>query len=229
MPKGSTPWQRIKLLVAGTKRSLLSAAYGNQIIRAVNCFIGIKAGRGIVIKRAEAGLSIEWNPNSPGEVFDAFDGGKPGAGVGSTDLQFKGEWVDSVTYYPGDIVYLANVADLAVGRGGLYISKTTNLTKPPPLAGIGDWDNDDWKVFAPFQLWHTWFIDPAADNGNTEINGGRLLVTLDNTESPCVVQIDKADLPESLEGLTIKLRQIVVCEDGVEKGVIALCSETFLI
>lgn len=221
-----TAWQKLKHFVRGNKRTLLSASEANAVVDAINCFLGIRAGRGIKIQRAEAGITITWDPESPGETTDTSAPGAGGAGAGNA-LNFRGQWNDTDTYNEGDLVYRFSATELAAGQGGTFLAKTTNTNSEPPFAGTGDEENTDWKLFAPWQAWHDFWIDPAGANGQTEVLGGKVTVTVNNTATPTIVLIDKADLPAGVDGKTIKIRELLVCEAGVSKKMLVLASESY--
>lgn len=223
--RADTPWRKIREFIPRSKRSLLSAIEANLIVRAVNCFLGMRAGKGIVIKRAEAGFVISLDPNSKGENTDDIND-KPGAGGGAS-VNFRGEWNNTDNYTPGDVVWRASEANLAIGKGGTFLCTAANTNQEPPDAGTGTYSNAFWEIFAPFQAWHDFWIDPAGANGQTEVKGGTVSVMLDNTGTPNFVKIDKADVPVGVTGKTIKIREIVVCDAGVEKKMLVLGSETY--
>jgi hypothetical protein len=131
------------------QRTPLKASVMNRIVSGLNQFLGLRAGPGIVITRAEAGWVIGWDPNSPGETLDD-PGQTPFGGGGGAGAKFRGEWNNATTYAIGDIVWRATNAELVAGKGGMFISTVANTNQAPPNYGTDF--NDYWRVWPDINL-----------------------------------------------------------------------------
>ncbi|MDB6026304.1 MAG: hypothetical protein JWM68_2527 [Verrucomicrobiales bacterium] len=158
----------IKKFIAGdSKRTAFSAGVMNEIVGGLNQFLGTRAGKGIVINRADAGWVISWDPNSQGEAALPGEGGGT-SGAGSS-LAFQGDWSGADTYVVGDIVIKHIDPDnFDDGSAGTYICIADVVAAGAYEPGVATGWGGHWALFARGFWSHIKFESGSA---YTDING----------------------------------------------------------
>lgn len=230
MPR--TP-DKIELFEAGSNRTLLSAAVANELVRSLNALLSIKGSQGIIVTKSDGNFVVSIDPEQLPKPPDESETPSGGEGGGSS-ISFRGEWNDSDTYEPDDIVYRAAEIDFFNGKAGAFIAKTENTNSEPPAPGLGEAENDDWKLFVPLQYPHEFWLDPENVDRYTEIDRGKLVVSSEDDGNVYTVTIDPRVGIQSILGLSapsieLKIREVFVCDDGVEKKMLVIGSEPYAV
>jgi hypothetical protein len=188
----------IKKFIAGdSKRTAFSADAMNEIVTNLNQFVGTRAGKGIVITRAESGWVISWDPKSLGESAIQGEGGGT-AGTSTSNIVFRGDWnVLTSDYITGNIVIKrVDPGDYLNESAGTYIAIATVPTGVEPGVSYG-WATY-WALFAK-GFWEHIIFGGAE---YTDINGPRIKgfrVTSPASHSTIAATIPSGPLPRSFE------------------------------
>lgn len=210
MATGITPWQKQALQDSHRPAKFLQSWFANWAIRVLNAVAGIRAGKGIVIVKAESGIVISWDPDSTGETKEVST---PSAGGGGGSISFQGEWDSGTDYSVNDIVIISDATSLLTGiKAGTFIAidDVPAGNAPPQLPNV---TNAYWDTLAK-GAWHEWAMAVETSSSLHHVT-----VTLDpyNDVYGAGFGADR----------TIKFREIVVCDSGVEKKMLVLGSETY--
>lgn len=231
MPR--TP-DKIELFEAGDSRTLLSAAVANELVRSLNALLAIRGANGITVTKSDGNFVLSIDPDQlpkpPDESTDPAGGG----GGGGSIISFRGEWNTTDNYEIDDIVYRAAEIDFLNGQAGAFIAKAGNVNSEPPSPGLGEAENDDWKLFVPLQYPHEYWLDPENVDRYTEIDRGKLVVTSEDGGNVYTVTIDPRVDVQTARGLgspsiELKIREVFVCDDGVEKKMLVIGSAPYAV
>lgn len=213
--------EKLQRFEAGSGDTLLSASRANQLVDVLNAFLALTGRNGIKVTISEGNAVIEYTGNV--DATAPVVGGGGGGGEEGTWTLF-GDWVDQafdkdvvVTYFDAAALANGNVA-------GSYLSlqAVPMGTAAPGTAGTEAY----WKLLAPYHSGRFLYKNGATKQIDLNANGTGTLPELLLVDTPSTgrIHIKVSDAA----GREIKLREVNVCDSGVQKKMLVLGSEVYV-